>query len=132
MENPQYINNRSNGISLDKLASTVYDAGWFVIFNGLGQVIPATGGVPLVGLATENIATTDPDYAVTRPTTILESLHNDQVSVTVTTGSATAAMVGSPFDVDAGNPGGIDVSAPGTDLTIVAVIDATHVICKIN
>jgi hypothetical protein len=126
-----YINNRSNGINLKKLASTDYAVGDFLEFNGLGQVVPATGGTPLVGVCLEEINASSPDYAVTRDMTVLEPLPNDELVIPVSIGTATLAMVGSTFDVDPLVPGSIDVSGAGTDVLVTKFINATTVIGKI-
>lgn len=127
----QYINNRSNGILEKKLASTVYNVGDALIYNGLGQVVPATGGVPVVGVVMEQIAATDSDYAVTRDMSILESVPNDELVINVATGAALATMVGSTFDIDAADPSSIDVSVSGTDILITRFINASTVFGKI-
>lgn len=125
-------NNRTNGNVYNKLASTVYNPGDFVIFNGLGQVIPATGGVTVLGIMNEAINASQSDFAVTRQTSIVEKMPNAEFFIPVSAGVATAAMVGSSFDVDPANPDSIDVSGAGTDILVTEFISATQVVGKIN
>lgn len=128
----QQKNNRNNGNQYNKLASTAYAAGDFVIFNGLGQVVPATGGVSAVGVINETITSSDNDYAVTRPTNVTEKIANVEFIIPVSVGVATAAMVGSSFDIDPANPGSIDVSGAGTDVLVTEFLSATQVAGKLN
>lgn len=128
----QVKNNRNFGNEYNKLASTDYSTGDFVIFNGLGQVVPATGGVSVVGVINETITSTDSDYAVTRFTNVTEKNPATEFFIPVSVGVATAAMVGSSFDVDPLSPGSIDVSGAGTDILVTEFISATQVVGKIN
>lgn len=127
----KYINNRNNGQQVNKLASTVYDVGDFLIFNGLGQVVRATGGVAVVGVGNEAISSIDSDFTVTRPMNLSESVPNDELEIPVSIGTLTAAMVGSKFDVDPAAPGSIDVSGAGTDILVTGFVNASTAIGKI-
>lgn len=126
-------NNRNNGNQYPKRASVVFQVGDFVVFDGAGRIRPVNaGGVKVQGISNEQVLTTDADYATNRPLNISEPTPNDEFVTPVITGTATAGMVGLPFDVDPTDPRGIDVSGAGTDVTITEFIDASTVVVKIN
>ncbi len=125
-------NNRNNGNTFPKKASTAFAVGDFVESDGAGHIQPSTGGNQVFGISNEQIQSTDADYASTRALNISEPTPNDEFVTPVITGTATAAMVGLPFDVDPSDPRGIDVTAPGTDVTVTEFIDAATVVVKIN
>ena len=116
-----------------KLASTVFNVGDWVEWAGAGEIQPLAPTSPVAGLCLEPIAATDADYASIRQIHIdLAIESNDRFSMVVTTGSATASMIGLPFDVDAADSAGLDVSAPGTQFTITQVLSATLVEVKVS
>lgn len=101
-----------------KAASTQFNVGDFISYNGSGQVVPATAGDAIVGEILEKISSTDDDYASTRQISFQKVTNQYKFEIPVTIGTATAAMVGSTFDIDTAKPGSLDVSAPGTQITI--------------
>lgn len=112
----------------NKAASTAMANGEFLTYDGSGGVIPATPGDPILGVCQEDVQSSDVDYTSTRKIAYQTSLNN-YFNITVTTGTATAAMVGSPFDLD--TPSTLDVSAPGTQVEITKFISATEVEVKV-
>lgn len=123
--------------TVPKAPSTVFQKGWFISYDGLGGVIPAESAslygdaTPILGAILENIESSDDDFASARQVFYQVGLVYEFV-VPVTIGTADATMVGSRFDVDGNNPGSIDVSAPGTQLEITAVLSETLVLAKIS
>lgn len=115
-----------------KAASTVFNAGWFISYDGAGHVMPAESA-DLYGAATkirgvilEDILSTDDDYTSIRKISYQDAL-GFVFTVPVGLGTATAAMIGDPFDVDGTNPGAIDLSQPGTQLIVVEVLSPSLV-----
>lgn len=115
-----------------KKASTPFNVGEWVEYDGSGHIQPLNPTSPVVGLNKELVSSTDADYASIR------QIHYDGVADTqdrwlmpVTTGSAAASDIGSTFDVDAANSGGLDVSAPGTQFEVTQFISATLVEVKV-
>lgn len=120
-----------------KAASTAFDAGYFISYDGSGHVIPAESA-SLYGTATkirgvilEDILSTDDDFTSTRKVSYQDAL-GFVFTVPVGIGTATASMIGSLFDVDGVNPGAIDVSGAGTQLKIVEVISSTLVRAQVS
>lgn len=115
-----------------KAASTVFNAGWFISYDGAGHVIPAesadlyTTATKIRGVILEDILASDDDFTSTRKVSYQDAL-GFVFTVPVGIGTATASMIGSTFDVDGTNPGAIDVSQAGTQLTVVEVLSATLV-----
>ena len=100
--------------------------------DGLGGFVPLQPSNPVVGLALEGITSADPSF------TSSGLIHVDMVTSTidrflmdVTEGLADETMIGLAWDVDATNPGGLDVSQPPASGTgqfeIIRVITATKV-----
>lgn len=115
-----------------KKASTAFNVGDWLEYDGAGGVQPLNPTSPVVGLMQELVRSTDSDYASTR------QVHYDGVADTtdrwlmpVATGSAAASDLGSTFDVDATDSGALDVSAPGTQFEITQVLSATLVEVKV-
>ena len=96
-------------------ASTVFVAGDALIYDGSGNVIPATPGLPVEGIGLINVSTTDPDYAATTKSMFFNrSGAKNQYHYNVpVNGTATAAMVGKVFNVYT-NAGTLDVTAYNT------------------
>lgn len=96
--------------NLKRVASTVYDFGDFVMDNGLGQIIPLTPTKKVEGINLMQMDATNPYFALAN-----YDLPIDGAAVTIdrflveVTGTATAAMQGSDFNVDATDPGKIAV-----------------------
>lgn len=112
----------------NKAASTALANGEFLTYNGTGGVIPATPGDPILGVCQEDVLSSDADYTSTR-LIAYQTAQNNYFNITVTTGSAAATMVGSPFDLDTAST--LDVSAPGTQVEITKFISATEVEVKV-
>lgn len=111
----------------NKAASTEFNVGDFVKFNGSGYIVPAADGDAICGVCLEPITSSDDDYASTR-TIARQKVQNQYLfQIPVSVGTATASMEGSKFDIDAANPGSLDVSGSGTQITITKVISATLV-----
>lgn len=94
-------------------ASQTIVANTWLMSDGAGGFIPLTPASPIVGLAVEGIDLTDPNFAVEgliHVDLVTETI--DRFLMDVTTGVATATMEGLAFDVDAADPGGLDVANP--------------------
>ena len=97
----------------------------FVSYDGSGGVIPSTAGDPIVGVILETVATTDTDFTVARPVPY-QAVRGFTFRLPVdTAASATAAMVGLPFDLH--DETSLAVTAPGTQVVIRKFISATLV-----
>lgn len=113
---------------LKRLASTVYAFGGFVQDNLLGQVIPLTPTAPVVGVGLQAVEVSDPNYAATNA-----DYPVDGIDVTIDrflidiVGTATAAMVGSKFNISLADSGVVDVSTYST-LTYDALATSTFAI----
>lgn len=103
-------------------ASTVVAVGDFLTFDGAGGVEPATAGDPIVGVSLLAITAADPDYADAKQLFYQKggTFNQYKFVVPVGTGTATASMIGSPFDLT--DAGSVDVSGSGTQVTITNVI----------
>jgi hypothetical protein len=112
----------------DKTASTPMANGAFLTLAS-GYCLTATPGAALLGVCQEDVLASDVDYASTRKIAYQTS-YNNYFIMDVTAGTATQAMVGSPFNVDTGGAS-LDVSAPGTQLEITKFISATKVEAKV-
>lgn len=117
---------------MKRLASTVYAFGAFVQNNLLGQVIPLTPTAPVAGVGLQAVAASDPNYTAANA-----DYPVDGIDVTVDrflcdiTGTATAAMVGSKFNISATDAGAVDVSTYSTltyDLLATSTFAVGHVI----
>lgn len=109
-----------------KAASTVFNAGEFIGYNGTGEVVPLNPTVPVLGVILEDVTAGDVDYTSLRKVPY-QVARGFKFIIEVTTGAATANDIGLPFDIDAGNSAGLDVSAPGTQFVIREFISATLV-----
>ena len=98
-----------------KAASTAFTKDCLVQFEGSGAVIPAAETVTdIVGTNLKTVAATDTDYASTTliPVEIPLSLSEAVFEGDVTTGTLTAALVGTTMDLDTSAGVGVDA---GTD-----------------
>lgn len=111
-----------------KAASTLMANGEFLTYDGSGGVIPATPADPILGICQEDVTAADVDYASTRMIAY-QTAYNNYFRIKVTIGTATAAMVGSPFDLDTAST--LDVSGAGTQVEITKFISATEVEIKV-
>lgn len=111
-----------------KKASTAFAVGMWVEYDGSGYIKPlAAGSNPVLGLCLEVIASTDTDYASTKDISydgIVDG--TDRWLMPVTNGTATAAMVGLPFNVYTDSYG-LDVSGAGVQFEVTRFISATLV-----
>lgn len=113
-----------------KAASTAFQNGGFISYNGSGYVVPTTAGTAILGVGQEDVTSSDVDYTSTRKIAYQEVGLNLPFFIDVTTGTATAAMVGNKYNVDTGGCS-LDVSGSGTQIEIVAFISATKVVGKV-
>lgn len=117
-----------------KAASTLFEAGYFISYDGSGGVIPAQSAslygtaTKILGVILEDITAADPDFTSTRQVGFQKALSFQFYAGVV--GTATASMVGDTFDVDGTDPSLVDVSAPGTQLKVVAVLSPTLVVVE--
>lgn len=126
------LNNRNNGNTGRKAASTVFNVGDFVAGNGLGTIIPSTGLDQIIGISNESVQTTDSDYATVRPLNFSEAVYNDEFTIPVITGVATTALEWTYVDVDTTDQRGVDVtSSVAGQILVTKVINATTIQGKI-
>lgn len=130
--NASFVNNRNNGFSLAKKASTAFEVGYFLTFDGSGHVKPVanSGGYTdkIVGLSNEQITSASKNYATTDDISISTPVNLlDELLIPVSAGTATSALVGTYVDVDPSNPGAVDVSTAGTQILITRVIDSATI-----
>jgi hypothetical protein len=111
-----------------KAASTAMANGQFLTYDGSGGAIPATPGDPILGVCMEDVTAADVDYTSTRKIAY-QTAYNNYFNITVSAGTATAAMVGLPFDLDTAST--LDVSGAGTQVEITNFISATQVEVKV-
>ena len=118
-----------------KAASTLFSNGWFISYDGAGGVIPAQSAdlygsaTPILGVILEDVLASDVDFAGTvidgvtynRPVPF-QYAHGFKFTVPVAQGTAAITMIGDTFDVDGTDPGAIDLSISGTQLTVVTVL----------
>lgn len=110
------INNRNNGIPFAKKASTVFTVGMFVQIDGTtGYIVPATNATPVLGITNEAIPATADNYATNDFINCSEASYNDEFYIVVSTGPATAAMVGRYLAIDAASTG---VTITGISATV--------------
>lgn len=119
-------------------ASQAIVANTWLMSDLAGGFIPLTPGSPIVGLAVEGVDSTDPNFAVAgliHVDLVTETI--DRFLMDVTTGAAVASMVGLAFDVDAADPGGLDVTnAPAisgqfeiTKVITAALVEVRPLVC---
>ncbi len=123
----KFINNRNTSLPAKKAASTAFKVGDFIYPDGSGAYVPAIPDVALFGVMNEEIQSTDVDYADVRP---IQSLSNpvnlmDVLEIPVITGTATDALEGTYVDVDSSDASGVDVTAPGTQIYVITVVNET-------
>lgn len=132
-----FVNNRNNGITFNKKASTAFAPGMLVTIDGTtGYIIPATNLTPILGVCNESVTSADTNYADNSPLNVSEATYNDELMFTVSTGSATQAMVGRYVPVDAASTGvvvaGISTTVgAATPILITKFINATTILGKI-
>lgn len=133
----QFTNNRQNGKTYPKKASTAFAVGQAVEIDGTtGLIIPATNTKPVLGISNQAVTSADSDYASTTDISVSEAVYNDELIFTVSTGSATAAMVGRYLALDSTATGvvvaGISTTvSAATPILVTRFINATTIIGKI-
>lgn len=133
----QFLNNRQNGITFPKTASVAFTPGMLVERNGTtGFIQPATNTTPVLGVTNEYIDSTSANFATNDPISVSEAVYNDELLFTVSTGPATAAMVGRYLAIDAASTGvtitGISATvSAATPILVTKFINASTVMGKI-
>jgi hypothetical protein len=115
-----------------KKASTAFAVGDLVYADGSGAIQPAdsTSG-DHIGIIMKDVASTDSDYASTTKVPVDVPRDGDEFVVDVGTGTFTAAMVGSRYDLKDENE--IDVSATSKKVvTVTRFISSSKAVVKIN
>lgn len=126
-----YINNRNNGDISKKAASTAFEVGQFLQYDGSGYLVPATTG-KVVGICNEAVSSASPDYAVARDLSISIPTQNDEIIIPVITGTATQALVGTLVNVDSSDTTGVDVtSGSHSQILVTRFINASTILGKI-
>jgi len=121
-----------------KAASTVFLSGYFISYDGSGGVIPAESAslygtaTPILGVILEDIAASDTDYTSTRQVHYQKAENNEFLCKVTRGTAATAAIIGSRFDVDGTDPGLVDISIAGTQLEVTAVLDDETVLVEVS
>lgn len=133
----QFVNNRQNGITFPKKASTAFTPGMLVEINGsTGFIQPATNTTPVLGVTNVYIDSASTEYADNSPISVSEAVYNDELMFTVSTGPATAAMVGRYLPIDSASTGvtitGISATvSAATPILVTKFINATTILGKI-
>lgn len=118
-------------IPYPKTASTAFaDGDPVVVSSGkLVKAAAATTPKTLIGIITRDVVSTDADYADANMVGVEVPALNDEFRAEVGTGTATAAMVGGRYDLDAN--GKVNVSAQLTQVVeITRFISASEVVVK--
>lgn len=95
-------------------ASTVFNFGDGLTYNGSGSVIVALPGMPLAGFGLTKVASTDPDYASATKQIAYQkagSVGHYRFQVPVGAGTALASMIGGTYNLSASDAGAIDLTA---------------------
>ncbi len=133
----QFLNNRQNGITYPKKASTAFAPGMAVQIDGTtGYIVPATNATPVLGITNESVTSASDNYADNSMISVSEAVYNDELIFTVSTGPATAAMVGRYLPLDAASTGvtitGISATVSvATPILVTRFINATTIFGKI-
>lgn len=112
-----------------KEASTAMASGIFLEYNGTGEAQPLQPTNPVLGLNLMTIASTDSDFASEKKIPY-QTAEGNKFLMPVTTGTATANMIGDTFDITAADSYGLDVSGAGTQFVIREFIAADLVIAE--
>ena len=123
-----FDNNRNNGFATAKAASTLFEVGQFLTYDGSGGVIPvATVTDKILGLSNQQITAASADYANTDDINVSTPVNiMDFLTIPVTNGDTSSFVVGTYVDVDVANGSGSVDSATagtGTQILITRVID---------
>ena len=125
-------NGRSYTIWLPKAASTVFSVGDLVQPNGTGEITRATTTSNVhLGVIQKNVVATDSDYASTTLVPVTFPVDDTEFFVSVGTGTATEAIIGTFIDLATASS--VDVTASAVDAVLVTgVISGTVVKVKLN
>lgn len=109
-----------------KVASTVFEVGDALTFNGSGQVAPAVAGTTtgIIGICKKAVAATDSDYAANTPIAVDVNLSPDSEFEVDANGTVTAAMVGLYKDVIT-NAGTMAIAAATNNHYLVVGLGST-------
>lgn len=132
-----FANNRNNGTTWPKKASVAFTPGMLIEIDGTtGFVEPATNSKPVLGVVLEYVDSASADYALNSLIEVSEATYNDQLYFTVSTGPATALMVGRYLAIDSASTGvviaGISATVSvATPILVTKFISATLIMGKI-
>jgi len=132
-----FANNRNNGNQYTKKASVAFTPGMLVQIDGTtGYIEPADNSTPVLGVSNEYVDSASENYALNTPLNVSEATYNDELYFTVSTGPATAAMVGRYLAIDAASTGvviaGISATvSAATPILVTEFISATLIKGKI-
>ena len=123
-----FDNNRNNGLATAKAASTLFEVGQFLTYDGSGGVIPVgTVTDKILGLSNRQVTAASADYALTSDISVSTPVNiMDYLTIPVTNGDTSAFVVGTYVDIDvAGGSGTVDsaTAGTGTQILIVRVLD---------
>ncbi len=110
-----------------KAASTVFNSGWFISYDGSGGVIPAEpaafygSATVILGAILQDVLASDDNFTGTDQIYYQKAFTNEFL-VDVIGGPLSASDVGLKFDVDGTNPGALNSSGSGTQLEVTAVL----------
>lgn len=131
------INNRNNGNTFKKKASTLFSVGQFVEIDGTtGFIQPATNTTPVLGISNQQITAASADYALNTDLNITEGTYNTEFEIPVSTGPAVATLVGQYLAIDAAGTGVVVAGASATvsaatPILVTRFIDASTIEGKI-
>jgi len=114
-----------------KKASTAFAVGDLVYADGSGAIQPAdaTSGMH-IGVIQKKVLSTDSDYASTTSVPVLVPTDDTEWLIDVGTGTATAALVGTRFDLKDENEADVSATAKNV-LFCTKFISATKLVVKI-
>jgi len=113
-----------------KAASTAFNVGDFISYNGTGEAKPLDPTEPVLGLCLEKITSSDSDYASIRDIPYQRAMENYKFLITVGAGTPTADNIGDTFDILSSDSSKLDCSASGTQFIIDRFISATTVVVR--
>lgn len=116
-----------------KVASTVFNVGDLVTFNGSGFITPAVAGTTtgFIGIVKKAVAATDADYAANTPIEVDINLSPDSEFEVDANGAITQALVGTYKDI-IGNAGQISNSVATNVHTIITGVGSTSTKARVR
>jgi hypothetical protein len=116
-----------------KVASTVFNVGDLVTFNGSGFITPAVAGTTtgFIGICKKAVAATDADYAANTPIEVDVNLSPDSEFEVDANGAITQALVGTYKDI-IGNAGQISNSVATNVHTIITGVGSTSTKARVR